>query len=162
MKKMLVRWLGAYGKGSTLADALSYELTAVTREVAAELILSYSGAGYRSALKSDRVKIGLEVEVTAFRRGFVGDAWTRVEGDRLLQSYRKPIKDLDRLVKARIAHHKMCNSEGWVSSADRYAECVCVPHYTAIIIAGSITAQAQAVIEEIAMRHQMEVKYIDV
>lgn len=77
---MVVRWLGAFGKGSDLATSLSWELTQ-DREVAAEHISSGNG-------KIRHARVGLLVDKRAVIRVFPGDVWSVAGEDGKLRATR--------------------------------------------------------------------------
>lgn len=78
---MFVRWLGAFGKGTSLSDAASWENSQLERQVAAEPL--WHG---RSLIR--HVRIGLEIDERAsiFASGWLQDAWTEPHADGTLRS----------------------------------------------------------------------------
>lgn len=101
---MIVRWLGAYGR--TRADSFEQMIQqmasfekGVKRQVAAECLRK--GRSYLSA----HIKVGLLVDEgrTTFVKGFIRDAYTRVEPDGTLRHtspQAKAIRCRDRFVAA--------------------------------------------------------------
>lgn len=72
MKSLFVRWLGAYGRGQSLAVSIKYELEQVTREVACEAISMRSG----SCGEEITANVGLIVDRRAVKKFFLGDVWS--------------------------------------------------------------------------------------
>lgn len=102
---MVVRWLGAFGKGSDLAASLSWELTQ-NREVAAEHITSGNG-------KIRHARVGLLVDKRAVIRVFPGDVWSVAGEDGKLRATRY--------------------ASGYALTG-RHSEAFCRPVYRAIVI----------------------------
>lgn len=69
---MVIRWLGAFGRGHSLAAALRYELEDrdSTDECAAEILLKGSGPRIKHAT------VGLLVKSSAVNRKFRSDVWS--------------------------------------------------------------------------------------
>ena len=101
---IVIRWLGAFGKGESLHLALAWELSQAEREVAGEPIRR----GQRS--KISRPRVGLLIKSAAVRRVFHCDTWS------------KPGQN-GRLVKGRT----MAEWKG-------HSEAFCLPHYAAIVV----------------------------
>lgn len=78
---MFVRWLGAFGKGTSLSDAAAWEHSQVERQVAAEPL-------WRGRSLIRHVRIGLEIDPRAsiFASGWLQDAWTEPHADGTLRS----------------------------------------------------------------------------
>ena len=76
-----VRWLGAFGKGSSLLDAGKWEIAQTDRQVAVEPL-------WRGTSLVRHAMIGLEIDHNAsiFRSGWLSDAWTAVNEDGVLTS----------------------------------------------------------------------------
>ena len=73
---MVVRWIGAFGKSSSLSNSLSWELTQNEREVAAEYINGNQGS-IRHA------KVGLLLAKGSVIRSFPGDVWSVAKNGKL-------------------------------------------------------------------------------
>lgn len=72
VRSVVIRWLGAYGRGSDLKQMALFEITP-NREVSCEIIPVGKLTGMRSG-----VRVGLEVDQinTHLVIAFAGDAWT--------------------------------------------------------------------------------------
>jgi len=96
-----VRWLGAFGSGSSLTEAATWETKQVERQVAAEPL--HRGKSYIS-----HAKIGLAIAnpESTFARGWLYDAWTVIDGDGILKAKRRgygkqrPYRDMNRFLSA--------------------------------------------------------------
>lgn len=105
-----VRWLGAFGSGSSLSEAADWELSQKNRQVAVEPL-------WRSRSLIDHAKIGLAVDHadSHFVRGWLSDAWTETRADGTLRPRDGRVRngagyrDLDRFLAAwsrsRRGHH---------------------------------------------------------
>lgn len=78
---MVIRWIGAFGKASSLADALDWELGINAREVAAEHIRGGNG-------RVAHARVGLLVDRRAVIKTFPGDVWSVVGKDDKLHATR--------------------------------------------------------------------------
>ncbi len=86
MKKMTIRWMGAYRGGSnSLVGSLTWEMAA-TRQVAA----ATTGPDGGSLARTTHIMVGLLVRPEAILRYYVGDSWTESRGQqgRKLRPYR--------------------------------------------------------------------------
>jgi hypothetical protein len=97
-----VRWLGAFGQGTSLSDAATWELGQTERQVAAEPL-------WRGQSLIGHVKIGLVIDEdrSVFASGWLHDAWTVPDDQGILRhgvSHRgqryKRFKDMDRFLVA--------------------------------------------------------------
>jgi hypothetical protein len=102
-----VRWLGAFGVGSSLTEAVSWELNQVERQVAVEPL-------WRGQSFIGHVTIGLAVDHSRsrFARGWLYDAYTVPHEDGSLRATRHrkaEFKNMDRFLaawnKQRPFHH---------------------------------------------------------
>lgn len=111
---MIVRWLGAYGHGSSLESSLQWELTQCDREVAAERFAT--GRGYAARYRHGEFTacVGLRLAKGALIRRFPGDVYSRTGED-------------GRLVPSRYA------SGVDLCGIGRHEECFCRPVYDAIV-----------------------------
>ena len=78
---MFVRWMGAFGKNSSLYGSLNYEMTNTTIEVACEHL-----AKGKSSIKHAR--IGIIIPKSAILKMYQGDVWSIREGDKLKRTRR--------------------------------------------------------------------------
>ena len=78
---MVIRWIGAFGKGESLFQSLSWELTQ-EREVAAERVTGGKGT-------IEHAQIGLRVASEAVVRHYEGDVWSKVAPDGRLYATRR-------------------------------------------------------------------------
>ena len=65
-----VRWIGAFGKGSTLSDSLNFEIYTCDRDVACEICKGYTS-------RISHAKIGLLLDNCAIIKKFNGDCWSK-------------------------------------------------------------------------------------
>ena len=78
---MVIRWIGAFGKGESLFQSLSWEFTQ-EREVAAERVTGGKGT-------IEHAQIGLRVASEAVIRHYEGDVWSKVSPDGRLYATRR-------------------------------------------------------------------------
>jgi hypothetical protein len=126
-----VRWLGAFGSGSSLSEAAEWEKSQTARQVAVEPL--HRG---RSLLHA---KIGLEINhaVSRFHAGWLCDAYTiEIDGGVLRPKYRprdrqgRKFRDMDRFLAAWSA----------VKGPSQHGEVIFdAPHYCAVVVKSSAT-----------------------
>lgn len=97
-----VRWLGAFGQGTSLTDAAEWEQSQTARQVAAEPL--HKG---RSLISHTRIGLVVDHEASRFHAGWLTDAWTSVQADGTLRAKYLPrtrqgkkFRDMDRLLAA--------------------------------------------------------------
>lgn len=105
MSKVYIRWMGAFGKASSLSEAIRWELEENRREVAA----TWCHAGGLNGLGVDHAQVGLLVAKGAVVRRYAGDVWSVPAGDRLVKT-RPASQDSD------------------------HGEAFCKPRYSALVI----------------------------
>lgn len=101
---MLIRWIGAYGKGDSLEDALRWEITQRDREVAAEYVFRATvsewrgGFGYehiapvvRGQGFIDHALVGMWLDKRAWIKGYPGDVWSRTDEAGRLYATRRAV-----------------------------------------------------------------------
>lgn len=97
-----VRWLGAFGSGSSLTEAADWELSQTDRQVAVEPL-------HRGRSLINHAKIGLVVnhDASRFHAGWLADAYTVKRDDGTLRPIYKPrnrqgkkFKGMDRFLAA--------------------------------------------------------------
>lgn len=128
-----VRWLGAFGSGSSLTEAATWEASQVERQVAVEPL-------HRGRSLLGHAKIGLVVDHDAsrFHAGWLADAYTVKRDDGTLRPYYKPrnrqgkkFHDMDRFIAAWSA----------VKNPSHHAEVVFdSPTYRAVVVKSTATA----------------------
>lgn len=147
-----VRWLGAFGSGSSLSEAAEWELTQTDRQVAVEPL--HHG---RSLLHS---KIGLEIDhgASRFHCGWLTDAWTtrRLDGT-LRAKYRpkdrqgKKYKDVNRFLAAWSA----------VRNPVKQGEAVFdSPIYIAVVVKSTATQHGKRRAKRLAARLNLPLKVL--
>lgn len=131
---MIVRWLGAFGKGADLKSSLYWELAINHEEVAAEPLHGFyvknGDLDYASSI--DHAKVGLILKRSSLIKKFNGDCWS--------------IKQDHKLVKTRNPRASTAHNEAWVR-----------PDYVAIIIKGPISEGAFIIIEEMAAQFNLPI-----
>src|SRR5574343_466494 len=97
-----VRWLGAFGSGSSLSEAVDWELSQTDRQVAVEPL--YRG---RSLLGGAKIGLAIDHDVSRFHAGWLTDAWTEQREDGTLRPKYRPrdrqgrkFRDMDRFLAA--------------------------------------------------------------
>lgn len=140
-----VRWLGAFGSGTSLSDAAGWELSQIERQVAAEPL-------HRGRSLLDHAKIGLAVDHDAsrFHAGWLTDAYTiRQDNGTLRPKYRprdrqgRKFSDMDRFLAAWSA----------VKNPSRHAEAIFdAPHYRAVVVKSTATERGVRRAKRIADR----------
>ena len=117
---MIIRWLGAFAKGGTLAESIQYEINrSATDEVAAEYI--------KEGLSEIRhARVGLLVASKALIKRFNGDCYSVLENGKLVKT-RNP-KD----------------------TGSQHIECWVNPIYKGIVVKGKISKSAFMTIRHIA------------
>ncbi len=129
-----VRWLGAFGSGSSLSEAAGWELSQTDRQVAVEPL-------HRGRSLIGHAKIGLVIDHDAsrFHAGWLFDAWTDWRPDGTLRPKYKPrtrqgrkYLDIDRFLAAWSA----------VKNPDHHAEVVFDSViYCAVVVKSTATAR---------------------
>ena len=127
-----VRWLGAFGSGSSLSEAAEWELSQTARQVAVEPL-------HRGRSLLDHAKIGLVIdhEASRFHAGWLTDAWTVKRDDGTLRPQYRPryrqgkkFRDMDRSLAAWSA----------VKYPSRHAEVIFdAPIYRAVVVKSTAT-----------------------
>lgn len=140
-----VRWLGAFGSGSSLSEAAGWELSQTDRQVAVEPL-------HRGRSLLDHAKIGLVVDHDAsrFHCGWLCDAWTAVRDDGTLRAQYRPrdrqgrkFRDMDRFLAAWSA----------VKSPSHHAEVVFdAPVYRAVVVKSTATERGVRRAKRLAAR----------
>lgn len=147
-----VRWLGAFGSGSSLSEAAEWELSQIARQVAAEPL--YRG---RSLLHS---KIGLEVDhyASRFHCGWMTDAWTvRRDNGTLRAKYRpadrqgKKYRDVNRFLAAWAAVKNPTNHGEVVFDS---------PIYSAVVVKSTATLRGVSRARRIAARLNLPLRVL--
>ena len=134
---MLIRWLGAFGKGSDLKSSLEWELTQTdNKTLSAERLQRKSNGGYRSWIYHAR--IGLVVANKAVLRHFKSDVFTVRKG----QALRPTRNDLGKV------------TPGY------HTEYLVKPEYKAILIKSHISETARQAIKEISRRFNLPILYL--
>ena len=110
---MIVRWLGAYGHGMSLADSLAWELTQGKREVAAERFTRGCGFAARRYNGNFAARVGLRVAKGALVKRYPGDVYSVAREDGTLAPTRY--------------------ASGPLTRTGRHEECFCQPVFDAII-----------------------------
>lgn len=124
-----VRWLGAFGSGSSLTEAAAWETKQTERQVAAEPLV-------RGRSFIDHAKIGLSVQSpeATFRRGWLWDAWTVTREDGTIRATRNryaEYKNMDRFLSALNKSNK---------NRDCHAEAAfAAPTYSAVVVKSTAT-----------------------
>jgi hypothetical protein len=133
---MIIRWLGAFGKTTSLEDAGVWEYSQTERQVAAEPL--FHG---RSLIA--HVKIGLEIdtEKSIFASGWMTDAYTVIGADGVLRTNRNyrgkmnRFRKLDRFLAVFNRHHQ----GNW------HGECAfAAPVYRAVVVKRNASAHGMA------------------
>jgi len=140
-----VRWLGAFGSGSSLTDAADWELSQTDRQVAAEPL-------HRGRSLLDHAKIGLVIdhEASRFHSGWLTDAWTVTLDDGTLKAKFRPrdrqgrkFRDMDRFLAAWSA----------VKNPSRHGEVVFdSPAYRAVVVKSTATERGMRRAQRLAVR----------
>lgn len=78
---MFVRWLGAFGKGTSLTEAASWENSQLERQVAVEPL--WHG---RSFIHHAKIGLVIDERASIFASGWLQDAWTETHSDGTLRS----------------------------------------------------------------------------
>lgn len=92
---MIIRWLGAFGYGSSLKDSLDWEFSSPNRERAAEMLQKN-----QKSMLANKCGIGLLFNKTSVTKKFPGDVWSvpslqckkQMCDSRFLVATRKPCK----------------------------------------------------------------------
>lgn len=138
-----VRWLGAFGRGSSLAEAVTFETKKVSRQVAAEPL-------FRGRSLIPHAKIGLVIDESrsVFVRGWICDAWTIPNDSGVLrprESPRKtgnvPFRDKDRFLAAFQRETRTDHGEAVFDSVV----------YNAVVVKSTATAHGLARAEKLAI-----------
>lgn len=97
-----VRWLGAFGSGSSLSEAAAWELSQTARQVAVEPL--HRG---RSLLGHAKIGLVIDHEASRFHAGWLKDAWTVPQDDGTLRAKYRPrdrqgrkFRNMDRFLAA--------------------------------------------------------------
>lgn len=140
-----VRWLGAFGSGSSLSEAAGWELSQTDRQVAVEPL-------HRGRSLLGHAKIGLVVDHAAsrFHAGWLTDAWTVNRDDGTLRPRGKPrnrqgrkFMDMDRFLAAWSA----------VKNPSYHAEVVFdSPIYRAVVVKSTATERGVRRAQRLASR----------
>ena len=137
MSTMAIRWLGAFGKGSSLVDSLRWELTQNFggREVAAEWVDS------QTSHQRFRIRrtVGLLVAKGAIIRRYPGDVWSVTSESGRLEVTRP-------------------------STSYGHTECFCRPKFSAIVLTrpwGQLRAEVRAAIRTVAGETGLPVVYLE-
>ena len=132
-----IRWLGAFGKSSSLAEAASWERSQVERQVAVEPL-------WRGRSFILHAKIGLEVDwrQSRFVSGWLCDAWTETADDGTLRSNADKrgklvrYRDRDRFL-AIWSRQKLGGFYGHAEAAFEEA------HYSSVVVKKSASARGK-------------------
>lgn len=138
MSTIAIRWLGAFGRGSSLADSLRWELTEnfCGREVAAEWIDPTSRHAREKEFSIRRI-VGLLVAKGAILRRFDGDVWSVASESGRLETTRQ--------------------------SVHTHTECFCRPNFSAIVLTrpwGQIRAEIRRAIRTVSAETGLPVVYL--
>lgn len=148
---MLVRWLGAFGSSSSLAESLSWELSQREREVAAERVATSRKVQEWAYDKSGQLRerlvpagngsiqhalVGLWIDKRAVVRSFTGDVWSVTSED-------------GRLVPTR--HSKPCG----------HTEVFCRPGYVKALVVkkhpASLSGEVLSALRDASKSHDLDV-----
>ena len=142
-----VRWLGAFGNGNSLKEAASWEMTQVSRQVAAEPLI-------KGKSHLNHAKIGLSVahpEAT-FARGWLKDAYTVVdEKSGTLKATREresEFKSMDRFLAA-------LNKRGGYGHAEAAFN---APVYDAVVVKGDASPRGKRRAQRLAALLKLPMK----
>lgn len=140
-----IRWLGAFGSGSSLSEAVDWELSQTDRQVAVEPL-------HRGHSLIGGAKIGLVIDhdVSRFHAGWLTDAWTdRREDGTLRPRYRprdrqgRKFRDMDRFLAAWSA----------VKSPSSHGEAIFdSPIYRAVVVKSTATERGVRRAKRLASR----------
>lgn len=131
-----VRWLGAFGSGTSLFEAAGWELSQIERQVAAEPL--HHG---RSLITHAKIGLVIDHQVSRFHAGWLVDAYTKLGDDGTLRPKYKPrmrqgkrFKDMDRFLAAWSA----------VKNPSGHAEVIFdAPHYCAVAVKSTATERGR-------------------
>lgn len=168
-----VRWLGAFGQGSSLVESAVWEMSQTDRQVAAEPLI-------RGRSMIDHAKIGLAIanpEAT-FARGWLADAWTTIGEDGIIRRLRtahalselSPLHPTQRALDGHPAPRKaqnfrnmdkflaaLNNSKGHTHHAEAAFN---APTYAAVVVKSTATAHGKRRAQRLADRLNLPVKII--
>ncbi len=134
---LCVRWLGAFGNGPNLHEALNWELTQQDREVSAEIIRNKGPQAGKSHI-AYRARIGLVVCGDAVNRVYDCDVWS----NRGSKSAKVGLLQASRY-----------------AALSKHAEAFCSPRYRSIVVknlAGLPTRLSRTVLF-FAQRHNLTI-----
>lgn len=140
-----VRWLGAFGQGTSLTDAAEWELSQTARQVAVEPL--HRG---RSLISYARIGLVVDHEASLFVKGWLTDAFTTLGDDGILRPKYLPrsrqgkaYRDLNRFLAAWSA----------VKTPEKWAEALFdSPVYSAVVVKASATEHGRNRAKRLAER----------
>ena len=144
---MVVRWLGAYGKGPSLVDSLRFELTRPkTDEVAAEPIDNRNGLKF--------VSIGLVVKRRAVRRVYSGDVFSQPCNRLGLPC----LQDENGFCDETCPGCRQLRTTRKPKHGSLHGEAICNPDYCAIAVRGVITPKAWKIVKVFSKAFGLPIK----
>jgi hypothetical protein len=147
-----VRWLGAFGSGSSLSEAAEWELSQTARQVAVEPL--YRG---RSLLRHCKIGLVVDHNASRFHAGWLVDAYTKQVGDtgilRPLYSpasrQGKKYRDVDRFLEAWSATRNQSGHGEVIFDS---------PIYSAVAVKSTATEHGKRRAERLAKRLNLPLK----
>lgn len=168
-----VRWLGAFGKGTSLTEAASWEISQVERQVSAEPLC-------RGRSFIDHAKIGLAIAnpSATFARGWLADAYTTIGEDGIIRRTRRG-RSLQSISPRHPTHEKwgglhtawkpkeFRNMDKFLAAFskakdhDHHAEAAFnAPTYDAVVVKSTATAHGKRRAQRLANRLNLPVRMI--
>lgn len=148
-----IRWLGAFGRGDSLEQAVAWELSQTDRQVAAEPLI-------RGRSHITHVMVGLAIanpEAT-FARGWLFDAWTVKTSDGVIlptRNRRHEYRDVHRFLKA--LNRPQRAAHPWHAEASFNA-----PAYDALVVRHGASPELVSRCKEIAARFNLPLRIMKV